>query len=300
MMDDAHGVHDYVYDARNADILVSINGELKHRDEATVSVFESGYLLGDGVWEGMRVHAGGVAFLSEHLKRLYAGAKTIDMDIGLSPAELTQRLFDCLKAQDMSDGVHIRMMVTRGRVSGDDTVLVMGASGGVGTACVLLAKRVGATVISCASSEDKLARLAQIGSDHGINYIEQNMREATWNLVGKPRITGEGGVDLLVNCTGSGTWTESTRCMSKGARLVTCGATAGFEDNVDIRYIWTYEHSLLGSNGWHRSDIEAMLSYAADGSLVPVIDKVMPLEEVHEAERLMENRSVFGKIVLTP
>ena len=176
----------------------------------------------------------------------------------------------------------------------------MGASGGVGTACVLLAKRVGATVISCASSEDKLARLAQIGSDHGINYIEQNMREATWNLVGKPRITGEGGVDLLVNCTGGGTWTESTRCMSKGARLVTCGATAGFEDNVDIRYIWTYEHSLLGSNGWHRSDIEAMLSYAADGSLVPVIDKVMPLEEVHEAERLMESRSVFGKIVLTP
>lgn len=114
MMDDAHGVHDYVYDERNADILVSINGELKHRDAATVSVFESGYLLGDGVWEGMRVHNGGVAFLEEHLKRLYAGAKTIDMDIGLSPAQLTQQLFDCLKAQEMQEGVHIRLMVTRG------------------------------------------------------------------------------------------------------------------------------------------------------------------------------------------
>ena len=114
MIDDAHGVHDYVYDERNADILVSINGAQKHRDEATVSVFESGYLLGDGVWEGMRVHKGGVAFLSEHLKRLYAGAKTIDMDIGLTPEELSQQLFDCLKAQDMTDGVHIRMMVTRG------------------------------------------------------------------------------------------------------------------------------------------------------------------------------------------
>ncbi|MEE2929502.1 MAG: aminotransferase class IV [Pseudomonadota bacterium] len=114
MMDDAHGVHDYVYDERNADILVSINGELKHRDAATVSVFESGYLLGDGVWEGMRVHNGGVAFLEEHLKRLYAGAKTIDMDIGLSPAQLTQQLFDCLKAQEMHEGVHIRLMVTRG------------------------------------------------------------------------------------------------------------------------------------------------------------------------------------------
>ena len=193
-----------------------------------------------------------------------------------------------------------RMMVTRGQVNGDDTVLVMGASGGVGTACVLLAKRVGATVISCASSQDKLDRLAEIGSDHSINYIESDMRTAAWDIAGKPRITGEGGVDLLVNCTGGGTWIDSTRCMRKGGRLVTCGATAGFEDQIDIRYVWTYEHSLLGSNGWARSDIVAMLDYAADKSLTPVIDKVMPLEEVHEAERLMEDREIFGKIVLTP
>ncbi|NQY12862.1 MAG: aminotransferase class IV [Henriciella sp.] len=114
MIDDAHGVHDFVYDARNADIQVSVNGVLKHRDEATVSVFESGYLLGDGVWEGLRVYNGGVAFLDAHMKRLYAGAKTIDMDIGLTPTELSQQLFDCLKAQGMTDGVHIRLMVTRG------------------------------------------------------------------------------------------------------------------------------------------------------------------------------------------
>ncbi len=114
MEDEPHGVHDFVYDPRNADVLISVNGELKHRDEATVSVFDSGYLLGDGVWEGLRVKNGGVAFLDEHLKRLYAGAKTIDMDIGLSKEELTQRLFDCLKAQEMRDGVHIRLMVTRG------------------------------------------------------------------------------------------------------------------------------------------------------------------------------------------
>ena len=114
MEDEPHGVHDFVYDPRNADVLISVNGELKHRDEATVSVFDSGYLLGDGVWEGLRVKNGGVAFLDEHLKRLYAGAKTIDMDIGLSKEELTQRLFDCLRAQQMSDGVHIRLMVTRG------------------------------------------------------------------------------------------------------------------------------------------------------------------------------------------
>ena len=114
MTDTSHGVHDFPYDPRNADILVSINGTLKHRDEANVSVFESGYMLGDGVWEGMRVHNGGIAFLGEHLDRLYAGAKTIDMDIGLTRAELTQQIFDCLRAQNMTDGVHIRLMVTRG------------------------------------------------------------------------------------------------------------------------------------------------------------------------------------------
>ena len=112
--DDAHGVHDYTADPRNADILISVNGELKHRNEATVSVFDSGYILGDGVWEGLRVKNDGIAFLPDHLKRLYAGAKTIDMDIGLTKEELTTRLFDCLKTNDMSDGVHIRLMVTRG------------------------------------------------------------------------------------------------------------------------------------------------------------------------------------------
>lgn len=112
--DEPHGVHDYLSDPRNADVLISVNGALKRREEAVVSVFDSGYLLGDGVWEGLRVMQGGVAFLPEHLKRLWAGAKTIDMDIGLTKDELTARLMDCLKANGMTDGVHIRLMVTRG------------------------------------------------------------------------------------------------------------------------------------------------------------------------------------------
>ncbi|MBD3770205.1 MAG: aminotransferase class IV [Rhodobacterales bacterium] len=114
MEEDAHGVHDYLTDPRNADILISVNGDLKKRDEAVVSVFDSGYILGDGVWEGLRVMDGGIAFLPEHLKRLWAGAKTIDMDIGLTKDELMARLMDCLKANGMQDGVHIRLMVTRG------------------------------------------------------------------------------------------------------------------------------------------------------------------------------------------
>lgn len=193
-----------------------------------------------------------------------------------------------------------RMLVSRGQVTADDTVLVMGASGGVGTACVLLARRAGARVIACASSEDKLARLAELGASDGINYVQQDMRKAVWDLVGKPKISGAGGVSLLVNCTGGGTWTDSIRCMSRGARLVTCGATAGYSEQVDVRYVWTFEQMLIGSNGWQRADIEAMLGYAADGSLLPVIDRVLPLEAVHEAERLMEERALFGKIVLVP
>lgn len=112
--EEVHGVHDYVADPRNADVLISVNGDLKRREDAVVSVFDSGYLLGDGVWEGLRVMDGGVAFWPEHVKRLYAGAKTIDMDIGLTREELTARLMDCLKANGMREGVHVRLMVTRG------------------------------------------------------------------------------------------------------------------------------------------------------------------------------------------
>ncbi len=112
--EEVRGVHDYVADPRNADVLISVNGALKRREEAVVSVFDSGYLLGDGVWEGLRVMEGGIAFWPEHLKRLFAGAKAIDMDIGLTREELTARLIDCLNANGMRDGVHIRLMVTRG------------------------------------------------------------------------------------------------------------------------------------------------------------------------------------------
>lgn len=108
------GTHAYEDDPRNAEILVSVNGTLVPRDQAMVSVFDSGFLLGDGVWEGLRVVDGGVAFLDEHLDRLFEGARAIDMDIGVSRAELTERLFACLAANAMEDGVHARLMVTRG------------------------------------------------------------------------------------------------------------------------------------------------------------------------------------------
>lgn len=105
---------EFKVDPRNIDILISINGELLPRDKAVVSVFDSGFVLGDGVWEGLRLHDGGIAFLREHIERLYEGAKAIFMDIGVTPDELVARLFACLDANKMTDGVHIRLMVTRG------------------------------------------------------------------------------------------------------------------------------------------------------------------------------------------
>jgi branched-chain amino acid aminotransferase len=107
-------LHDIQIDPRNLSILISVNGKLVPRAEAMVSVFDSGFILGDGVWEGLRLLNGGVPFLREHIERLYEGAKAIFMDIGLTPDELVARLFDCVDGNKMRDGVHIRLMVTRG------------------------------------------------------------------------------------------------------------------------------------------------------------------------------------------
>ncbi|WP_022981816.1 aminotransferase class IV [Ideonella sp. B508-1] len=110
----SQSIHDFHDDPRNADIRIWINGQLKTRAEATVSVFDSGFVLGDGVWEGLRVVNGHPAFLDAHLARLWEGAKAILLDIGLSRAELTQAIYDTLAANQMHDGVHIRLMVSRG------------------------------------------------------------------------------------------------------------------------------------------------------------------------------------------
>lgn len=110
----ANGTHQYQQDPRNDTILININGELFPRSEAKISVFDSGFILGDGVWEGIRLHHGKLAFIEQHMRRLYDGAKALDLDIGLSKAQLVQRIMDTCSANNMQDGVHIRLMVTRG------------------------------------------------------------------------------------------------------------------------------------------------------------------------------------------
>jgi branched-chain amino acid aminotransferase len=113
-MDKTTGVHEYHDDPRNAEVLISINGELFPRPEARVSVFDSGFVLGDGVWEGLRFSGGGFAFLDAHLDRLYEAAKALMIDIGLSREEMVEALHKTVEANGMTDGVHVRLMVTRG------------------------------------------------------------------------------------------------------------------------------------------------------------------------------------------
>lgn len=110
----AQGTHDHQVDPRNENILININGDLFPRAEAKVSVFDSGYILGDGVWEGLRLHKGKILFAREHMRRLYEGAKALDMDMEVAPEAMLDRVYATCRANDMESGVHIRLMVTRG------------------------------------------------------------------------------------------------------------------------------------------------------------------------------------------
>lgn len=110
----SYGAHSYDADPRNADVLISVDGVMTPREKAVVSVFDSNFMLGDGVWEGMRLKDGRIPFLTRHLSRLYGGARVLDFENMIAPAEMRARIFDCLDANDMRDGVHIRLMVSRG------------------------------------------------------------------------------------------------------------------------------------------------------------------------------------------
>jgi alcohol dehydrogenase len=198
-------------------------------------------------------------------------------------------------------GTALRMMGTNGRVKAGEKVLILGAAGGVGVCCVALGKMWGATVIACASSRDKLEALRALGADVLINYAEQDFVAAVHERYGKPhRRTYEGGVDVVVNYTGGDTWVKSLRCLRRGGRLLTCGATAGFDPREDIRFIWTFELQVLGSNSWSRDDLVTLLDMVRRGRLPVPIDRQLPLEEATEGLRLLEDREVIGKVVVVP
>ncbi len=194
-------------------------------------------------------------------------------------------------------GTAHRMMVTRGEVRADDTVLILGASGGVGTSALMIAKQRGARVVAAAGSDDKCQRLADLGADETLNYNEVDFQRYCREHTGS--LFSGGGYDVVVNFTGGDTWAPSLKCVKLGGRLLTCGATAGFDPPTDLRFIWTAEMDIRGSNGWKTADLTALLAMVKDRSLVPVIDSLVPLEDGIDAHRALEERRFFGKIVIT-
>jgi alcohol dehydrogenase len=209
--------------------------------------------------------------------------------------------FEAASCLPVAYGTALRMMVTIGQVKAGEKVLILGASGGVGTCCVQLAKLAGAEVIACASSADKLTRLKDLGADHVIDYAKEDFVKWVYAKYGKPhRRTFEGGVDVVVNFTGGETWVPSLKALRRQGRILTCGATAGFDPKEDLRFIWIFELNIRGSNGWMREDLIRLLELIGSGKLKPVIDRAVPLSEVNEAFRLLEERAVFGKLLIKP
>jgi alcohol dehydrogenase len=198
-------------------------------------------------------------------------------------------------------GTAHRMLVTHETVKPGERVLVLGASGGVGTGCVILAKQLGAHVIACASSEAKLRRLKEIGADEVIDYTKVDFSKWAIERFGKPqRRSYEGGVDAIVNFTGGDTWQPSLKCLKRGGKLLVCGATAGHDPVEDLRYVWTFELKIIGSNSFYDDNLAALMAMIAEGKIKPVIDHVVSLAEAKEGLRLIRDREVIGKVVVEP
>src|SRR4051812_4664183 len=198
-------------------------------------------------------------------------------------------------------GTAHRMLITHNTIRKGDRVLILGASGGVGTGCVILSKLLGAEVIACASSAEKMEKLKAMGADETINYKEVDFSKWAIEKYGKPqRRTYEGGVDVVINFTGGETWVPSLRCLRRGGKLLVCGATAGYDPKEDLRYVWSFELKIIGSNSFYDEDLKGLMQLIERGKMQPVIDKVLPLDRAAEGLRLIRDREVIGKVVVTP
>jgi len=185
------------------------------------------------------------------------------------------------------------MLSSRARVQPGDLVLVHAAGSGVSTAAIQIATLLGARVITTAGTDEKCARAVSLGADAAVNYRSEDFVAAA------RRFSGNRGVDVVVDHVGTDTFERSLRCLAKGGRYVTCGATSGYEMKTDFRLVFFKSLSILGSTMGGAHELARVLGLVAAGRLRPVVDKVFPLVEVADAHRYLEARTAFGKIVLT-
>jgi branched-chain amino acid aminotransferase len=266
------GTHDYAADPRNAAIKASINGELVPRNEAKVSVFDSGYVLGDGVWEGLRLHDGGLPFLDAHLDRLYEGARAIDMDIGLTREQLTQRLIDVLRANDMRDHVHIRLMVTRGikATPHQDPRFVIG----------------GATIVIVPEYKEPLPETVE----HGIRLFTVHVRRGAPD-VQDPKLNSHSKLNCILACIqAQKAGYDEALMLDPHGFVSTCNSTHFFI--VRKGEVWTSTGKYcLG--GITRANVIRLCK--ANG--IPVFEKDFSLTDVYGAEEACVTGTFAG---LTP
>ena len=184
------------------------------------------------------------------------------------------------------------MLITRAQLQPDETVLVLGAGSGVGSAAIQIAKMMGARVIATAGSELKLQKARELGADETfLHSIEHWSKEVK-------RLTDRRGVDVVMEHVGAATWQESVASLAVGGRLVTCGATTGYDGKIDLRYLFSRHISILGSYMGSKGELYPVLDLVARGRVKPVIDTVIPLTKAREAHEILEKREQFGKVVL--
>jgi NADPH:quinone reductase-like Zn-dependent oxidoreductase len=175
-----------------------------------------------------------------------------------------------------------------------ESVLVHAAGSGMGVAGIQVAKRAGATVYTTASSQEKLAKGIELGADVGINYTTQDLVAVVREL------TAGRGVDVVFDHIGASIFEQNLKCLARGGRLVTCGATAGAEVSLDLRYLFVKQLQIIGSYMGGRRELLEVIRGVRSGDFVPVVDFVFPLEDAAEAHRRLESRAQIGKVVLVP
>ncbi len=186
------------------------------------------------------------------------------------------------------------MLVERAELREGETVLIQAAGSGVSSAAIQIAKLWNARVIATSSTEEKLQRARELGADATIDYSKQDFQEEI------KKITGKAGVHVVFEHVGGETFEKSLRCLGRAGRLVTCGATAGATVRLDLRPLFFKSLSVLGSTMGSRAELHQILRHVAAGRLKPVVDRVLPMKDIAEAHSLIENRKVFGKVVVRP
>ncbi|WP_255152321.1 zinc-binding dehydrogenase [Halorarius halobius] len=187
-----------------------------------------------------------------------------------------------------------RMLLGRGDLQPTESVLVLGASGGVGHAAVQIADYVGAEVYATASTDEKLAYAEEVGADHVINYEAENFASAIREQ------TGKRGVDMVVDHIGAATWHDSIKSLANGGRVVTCGATTGGRPKTDLDRIFWNQLSVIGSSMGDPGEVDDVLELVWSGDLEPRIRAELPMSETARAHEMIENREGFGKVVTRP